>query len=135
MTPEVVEQSVAMNEREAWVKALCGEGVTEEGAAILGPRDASEVKDWLAGRDHALTEIAAHKWKKRCNAQRRELRRLNQKLISMRAVLHGPWCNDASKLKQQLVLRENDWRKERARRLELEAELEKLKAARATKEG
>jgi hypothetical protein len=135
MTPEVVEQSVAMAEREAWKKALCGEGVTKAGVEVLGPRDASEVKEWLAGRDQALAEVVEHKWKTRCHAQRRELRRLNQKLISMRAVLHGPWCNDASKLKQQLVLRENDWRKERARRVELEAEVAKLKASRAKEEG
>ena len=128
MKLELLEQAGATVERLAWIQALCGDGVTEAGAAALGPKEASEVKEWLAGRDQALAEIIEHKWKKRCNAQRRELRRLNQKLIAMRAVVHGPWCNDASKLKQQLVLRENDWRKERERRQALEATVKQLRS-------
>lgn len=66
------------------------------------------------------------KLRARCRDQRTELRRLNQKILAQRAILSGPYWTDAAELRLRLALRENDWKKEREMRKQLEAKLAAL---------
>lgn len=107
-------------ERQKW-QAIFG---TKPG---LGPKNADEGKVFLEQSLRVHEERAVHEVRQRCHAQRRELRRLNQKILAMRAVMTGSYCNDVGELRVRLATSENNWRKERAERQRLEGELFRLR--------